>query len=417
MPWRSRTARATLRWTTTSCTCWPATPSTWHPTARPASPAITTTCTRASIPTRTSASGRSTAAGPRSIACPHGHAATGTDAHSISADPDFLDIAGADNILGYALVAGAYRDGGADDNFYLDAGSPAIDSGDSWLAPADRLLGQLARRTIPARRTPDRPTTTGPCKVRASSPPAARPRAGAGRTMTSTSPCRSRSPSTAPATPRCRSPRRASCNSAMRATPGPRATRTTATRRSITNRRIAPLWANLTTSNIFVDTTVAGQVTIRWQGTNNADGSPVNFDVVLFQNGDIRFDYGGGNTNLDPTVGLSYGNGWAYQLPSGYDGQSSLTNAKSLLFTLAPGFVRHGCLRVPGLEPRSHAADGREHQPGDHLQRRDELPDQPVPGYRSARPSTRSMPMPRPSTSWSRRAATDSAAPTTWFTP
>ncbi len=116
----------------------------------------------------------------------------------------------------------------------------------------------------------------------------------------------------------------------------------------IANRRIAPLWANLTTSQIFVDTTVSGQVTIRWQGTNNADDSPVNFDVVLFQNGDIRFDYGGGNTNLNPTVGLSYSNGWAYQLPAGYDGQATLTNAPSLLFTLAPGFADMGAYDFQG---------------------------------------------------------------------
>ena len=71
-------------------------------------------------------------------------AASGTDAHSISADPLFLDITGADTILGYAQVAGAFRDGGPDDNFFVDAGSPAIDSGSSWLSPPTDLTGDAS---------------------------------------------------------------------------------------------------------------------------------------------------------------------------------------------------------------------------------------------------------------------------------
>src|SRR5262249_6225881 len=58
--------------------------------------------------------------------------ASGQDAHSASTNPGFVDLDGADNILGYALVNGAFVDGGPDDNFYLTAGSPAIDRGDSF---------------------------------------------------------------------------------------------------------------------------------------------------------------------------------------------------------------------------------------------------------------------------------------------
>src|SRR5581483_10823441 len=48
----------------------------------------------------------------------------GFDSHSISADPKFVNINGADGILGYN---GA--DHGADDNFHLQPTSPAIDAG------------------------------------------------------------------------------------------------------------------------------------------------------------------------------------------------------------------------------------------------------------------------------------------------
>ena len=82
--------------------------------------------------------------------------ASGGDAHSISANPDFVDPAGADNVLGYALVNGAFRDGGADDNFELDAGSPAINRGNSWTAPATDLLGQ------PQHDDPGTPNTGSP---------------------------------------------------------------------------------------------------------------------------------------------------------------------------------------------------------------------------------------------------------------
>ena len=62
-------------------------------------------------------------------------AATGQDAHSISANPDFVNMDGANNLLGYVQVNGVFADYGEDDNFYLSGGSPAIDRGDSWSAP------------------------------------------------------------------------------------------------------------------------------------------------------------------------------------------------------------------------------------------------------------------------------------------
>ncbi len=47
-----------------------------------------------------------------------------------------------------------------------------------------------------------------------------------------------------------------------------------------------------------MDTSVSGQVGIRWNATNKANNSDVNVAAVLFNDGRIRFDYGGGNANL-----------------------------------------------------------------------------------------------------------------------
>ncbi len=65
--------------------------------------------------------------------------ASGQDANSVAADPLFVDRDGSDNVLGYRASDG--YDGGRDDNFLLLAGSPAIDSADSSVAPTTDQLG------------------------------------------------------------------------------------------------------------------------------------------------------------------------------------------------------------------------------------------------------------------------------------
>ncbi|HSZ57663.1 MAG TPA: dockerin type I repeat-containing protein, partial [Tepidisphaeraceae bacterium] len=117
---------------------------------------------------------------------------------------------------------------------------------------------------------------------------------------------------------------------------------------------IAPLWASLRTdltgNDIFVDTSTTGQITIRWNATNTKDGSPVNFSLTLFSSGQIQFNYGSGNTNLTPTIGISSGNttlGGAYVL-SAYDGQTGLTNAASLQYNLSPGVADLGAYEFRG---------------------------------------------------------------------
>ena len=70
------------------------------------------------------------------------------------------------------------------------------------------------------------------------------------------------------------------------------------------NRLIAPFWADLRLdgpgNDIFVNTSVADQITIEWNATSVADGTAVNVAVTLFIDGHVRFDYGAGNTNQSP---------------------------------------------------------------------------------------------------------------------
>ncbi len=119
----------------------------------------------------------------------------------------------------------------------------------------------------------------------------------------------------------------------------------------LSSRLIAPFWANLRLdgpgNDVFVDTSVANQITIEWNATSVADGSAVNVAVTLFKDGHIRFDYGAGNTNQSPTIGISFGNG-QIDLLSGYDGKENLSNAAAVEFDLkTPGIVDVGAIEFP----------------------------------------------------------------------
>ncbi|RLC65831.1 MAG: hypothetical protein DRI48_06125, partial [Chloroflexi bacterium] len=103
------------------------------------------------------------------------------------------------------------------------------------------------------------------------------------------------------------------------------------------NVRIAPLWSDLFTYEIYIDESAPHQVTIRWEGDEYWDYDLVNFEVVLYEDGGCEFHYGAGNTSIGadwtgpPTVGISYGDGASYVL-SAHDGQAELTNAQTVQF-------------------------------------------------------------------------------------
>ena len=297
--------------------------------------------------------------------------ATGQDAHSLSANPDFVSVNGNDGLLGYTQVNGTYADHGQDDNFYLSGGSPAIARGDSWNAPVTDILG------FPRQADPGTPNQGSPdyFPAAASTP---FPSGGTAQNWRGLNTYYNYTlpfsfsfygqPYTTVAVSTngyLQFPLAGSDNANDASNPAAKLLR---------DARIAPLWAGLETNqtgdDIYVTTSVSNQVTFRWVATNTADGSPANFAVTLYSNGGIQFYYGAGNTNLSPTVGISAGNGLDYQLLSGYSGQTTLTNAASVVYSLQPGIVDLGAYgfrgssldttppTVTGTSPAAIAADG-----------------------------------------------------------
>lgn len=98
------------------------------------------------------------------------------------------------------------------------------------------------------------------------------------------------------------------------------------------NKRIAPLWDNMTTANgvgdIFIDDSVSGQITIRWATLSEPGVLTRNVSATLGEDGSIYFHYGPGNTGLTPTIGISAGDNVRFLL-SAYNNATQLTDAAS----------------------------------------------------------------------------------------
>ncbi|MBI4603817.1 MAG: hypothetical protein HY721_17820 [Planctomycetes bacterium] len=94
--------------------------------------------------------------------------------------------------------------------------------------------------------------------------------------------------------------------------------------------RIAPLWADLVTSegDIYIDEQL-DSVTFRWFGRGYHTDGGVDFECELFADGTIRFGYGDGNGGLSPTIGVSAGDGQRF-LISELSGRESLSQAPSV---------------------------------------------------------------------------------------
>jgi uncharacterized protein YdeI (BOF family) len=109
--------------------------------------------------------------------------------------------------------------------------------------------------------------------------------------------------------------------------------------------RIAPLWDDLVTDlsgdDIFV-TSNASYVAVRWAAHTYSGSYPVNAEVVLYPNGDIKFNYGAAQSGLSPTIGVSAGDNVHYTFSS-RDGAGSIpANVSSLLShptALPPGLT------------------------------------------------------------------------------
>ncbi len=98
---------------------------------------------------------------------------------------------------------------------------------------------------------------------------------------------------------------------------------------------IAPLWDDIRTNgvtqdgeDIYIHQPDTDSVCIRWCAETTIGASPVNVEVILYNNGDIKFNYGTGNSNLTPTIGISKGNNSDF-LISKYDDLTALTQAQT----------------------------------------------------------------------------------------
>jgi parallel beta-helix repeat protein len=273
--------------------------------------------------------------------------ASSQDTHSINANPDFVDIAGADNVLGYSSQNAGY-DGGRDDNFYLSEHSPAIDMGDSWKAARGDLLGQ------PRQDDPGTPNTGTPDYFETTLAKSDFAATGVAQGWTGSNTYWNLSlPFNFPFYGNTYGTAYVSTNGFVDFRSSDYNYDPNNSDASLANTlRIAPLWESLNTNgtgdDIFVDTSKSNQITIRWAATQNSTaGGQVNFSVTLFSSGTIQFDYGSVNKSLSPTIGISEGAGLAY-VASKYDKAATLASVDSVTYSLAPGIVDIGCYEFRG---------------------------------------------------------------------
>jgi parallel beta-helix repeat protein len=256
--------------------------------------------------------------------------ASAQDAHGVYGDPLFVDPAGADNTLGYDAVH-AY-DGGPDDNFQLAAHSPAIDAANAWAAPATDILGN-ARVDDPGSANTGSPdyaeavlTSQGFATVGT-----AQSWKGNNTYWTLNLPFAFPFYGVAYSSVRVSSEGFLQLAGSDSAGDG-----ANTTAKLLQDARIAPLWESMNTqgtgNDIFVSTSTSGQVTVRWNASSTSNNAALNFSVTLFSNGNIQFNYGPGNTNLTPTIGISRGDG-RFDVLSSYNGQSTLTNVVSTQYS------------------------------------------------------------------------------------
>jgi len=275
-------------------------------------------------------------------------AASTQDANSVDSDPDFVDIDGADNVLGYTTAGGGY-DGGGDDNFSLHAGSAAIDRAHRWMAPLTDIDG-FARVDDPG--MPNLGAGDYAESDLGASLFAAGGTAKNWRSDNNHWTLNFPAGFTFPFYDGSYSSVYVSSNGFLQfGTASYSSDGTNTLAEFISQRRIAPMWDDLKTNgagdDIHVDTSLGDRVTIRWDATNKFDLSDVNVAVTLYDTGEIRFHYGGGNINLTPTIGLSHGDGVHYVMAS-YDGAADLTDANSLEFMMVDGIVDIGAHEFTG---------------------------------------------------------------------
>ncbi len=118
--------------------------------------------------------------------------------------------------------------------------------------------------------------------------------------------------------------------------------------------RIAPLWDDLRTTNVFV-TMTSTRVAVRWTGTTFTSGYPVDFEVILKKHGGIVFAYKKMRGKLSPTVGIAAGDGTAPVLSS-FNGALSLANGDCETLAWKPSLPAGVTLSAKGVLAGTAAA-------------------------------------------------------------
>jgi hypothetical protein len=264
--------------------------------------------------------------------------ASGQDVNgSKTGNPSFVNIAGADQVLG---GPGTAVGAGADDDFELQAASPAIDAANAYVAPFTDLLGQ-PRHDDPAT------TNTGigyPLYVQTSGGASSVPPGTTslnlqsdGATTNYTLPFNFTFYGTTYTQVTV-----ASQGYLQFAGPNYYGDDTPSVAGLAANARIAPFWAAFNTygatgDGVFV-TTTATSVTFTWVGTADTGGGAVNFSATLNSDGSFRFDYGAGNDDLSPIIGVSAGV-HSIDVLSSTNGNATMANANAQVFTPQPGDI------------------------------------------------------------------------------
>lgn len=101
--------------------------------------------------------------------------------------------------------------------------------------------------------------------------------------------------------------------------------------------RIAVLWDDLALTDagegIYTKEN-SESLTIRWVGHTVSGSFPVDFELVLFKDGRMQFNYGPQHEGLNPVIGVSKGNSADYTL-SALSGSAGITAMNSRLFSIA----------------------------------------------------------------------------------
>ena len=219
-------------------------------------------------------------------------AVSGQDVNSIEGDPQFVSISGADGIMG---VLGG-EDHGRDDNFQVLAGSIAIDSGDQWSASTTDFFGRA--------RFDDLGTNNTGKDIYEESDLGSNDWAEVGDAMNWRSTNYSwnlefENSFIFPFAGESWTSVRVSTNGFLQFGDNYDTTDfDNSTEAMSAHTRIAPLWDNLRTNltgkDIYVDQSVEGEVTIRWDASLTEDQSDVNVAVTLYSDGQFAFHYGAG---------------------------------------------------------------------------------------------------------------------------